>query len=116
MSTKRCASWAVGFLVAFLLGCNESPCPERPNPSPPSPSTIKKPDVRSDDPSLVSVTPKAAERLRQIIADEGLTGQPYLRLRVVPGSCQGYMHKLDLDLDVSAEDHVCESAGIRVVT
>jgi iron-sulfur cluster assembly accessory protein len=77
----------------------------------------KKPDTTPDQPPFITVTPKAAATIRQIIAEQ-LQPPPkvYLRVRVVPGGRQGFMHKVDLDTVVSAEDQVCETAGVSVVT
>ena len=63
----------------------------------------------------MTVTPKAAAMIHQHAAELPKGSKVYLRLRVVPGGCQGFMHKLDLDADVSADDHVCESGGVSVV-
>jgi iron-sulfur cluster assembly accessory protein len=47
---------------------------------------------------------------------DGQTGPVYLRLRVLPGGCTGFMHKLDLDpVTSSSTDHVCDCGGINVV-
>ena len=79
------------FVAALLLGC------------------------QGCSPPAVTVTPKAAAMVHQYAAEMPKGSKVYLRLRVVPGGCQGFMHKLDLDADVSADDHVCESAGVSVV-
>jgi iron-sulfur cluster insertion protein len=101
--------------AAFLLGCNESTNPEPSRPSLPAPSASKKPFAGQDESPLVTVTPKAAATIRQLVADQPTTEKLYLRVRVVPGGCQGFTHKLDLDPDVSSEDHVFVSAGVSVV-
>jgi iron-sulfur cluster assembly accessory protein len=65
------------------------------------------------------VTPKAAATITGLIAEQrrmGVTEEVFLRVCVVPGGCQGFTHKLDLDLEVSPEDQVSESAGVKVVT
>jgi iron-sulfur cluster assembly protein len=66
------------------------------------------------EPPVVSLTAKAAATVRAILAEQGRTGNCVLRVRVVPGGCQGFMHKLDLDPDTFPEDHLCESRGIKV--
>lgn len=99
--------------VATILGCNDGP-DAGPAKSPvPSSSAVEKSAV--DEGSLVTVTPKAAATISRLIDDQRMTGKLCLRLRVVPGGCQGFMHKLDLDPDVSHDDYTCESAGVRVV-
>jgi len=116
MKIIRCLglTWCVS-AAAVLLGCNESPN-SGPAPAPlPTATASKKPGAGSDQSPLVTVTPKAAATIRRLIADQRVPGTLYLRVRVVPGGCQGFMHKLDLDPDVSFADHVGESAGVRVV-
>jgi iron-sulfur cluster assembly protein len=106
--------WAFSLLITtFLIGCNESPDP-RPK-SPPLPSKSAGPISAVSQQLFVSVTSKAAAAIRQIVLDQGVTEKCYLRLRVVPGGCQGFMHKLDLDRQVSPEDELCHSNGITVV-
>lgn len=65
--------------------------------------------------AFVTVAPGAAAAIAEHVAEIGPAGKLCLRVRVVPGGCQGYMHKLDLDPFVSTEDCVCESAGVSVV-
>src|SRR5262249_46357729 len=67
-----------------------------------------------DELPAISLTAKAAATLHTIIANQGGIGKCVLRVRVVPGGCQGFMHKLDLDPNTSSEDHLCESRGIKV--
>jgi iron-sulfur cluster assembly protein len=81
---------------------------------PPTPAGNKA-AATADEAPLITVTPKAAATINQIIAEKGPTAKPFLRVRVIPGGCQGFLHKLDLDLDTSSADHVCESRGVRVV-
>jgi iron-sulfur cluster assembly accessory protein len=104
-----CASAAV-----VLLGCNENSNSEPRGSSPPAPTV--NPGAAPIKSPAITVTPKAAATIRQLIADQPSGSKLYLRVRVVPGGCQGFMHKLDLDPDVSGEDQVCESAGVSVVT
>jgi iron-sulfur cluster assembly accessory protein len=71
--------------------------------------------VSTGDPP-VAVTPKVVAALRQIVNGDPVTGTWYLRLRVLPGGCCGYQHKLDLDTNMpSASDHAFASGGIKVV-
>jgi iron-sulfur cluster insertion protein len=101
--------------VTMTLGCNESPDARRARSSAHSAKVMDESAAKADEVALVTVTPKAAETISRLIDDQRMTGKLCLRLRVVPGGCQGFMHKLDLDPDVSPEDFTCESAGVRVV-
>lgn len=115
MARLRSVGIAGAFVAALLLycqGCLPSDAGNSPSPvAPPSPSPVPKSDV----PPAVTVTPKAAAMIQQHTAELPKGSRLYLRVRVVPGGCQGFMHKLDLDSDVSADDHICESGGVGVV-
>ncbi|MFO0807156.1 MAG: iron-sulfur cluster assembly accessory protein [Gemmataceae bacterium] len=67
----------------------------------------------------VTITEKAAEEVKRIIADQqqaGAAEKLYLRLRVVGGGCSGFQHKLDLDPQVSPKlDDVFQIHGVDVV-
>ncbi len=68
----------------------------------------------------ISVTEKAAEKVRQIIAEQQTgTEAPeklYLRVRVVGGGCSGFQNKLDLDPQVNEKlDEVFDFHGVQVV-
>jgi iron-sulfur cluster assembly protein len=103
------------FALALLVGCSESPAGVQAKSPASAARPLEKPIVTTVQPPLVSVMPKAAARVKEIVAGQGVVETLYLRLRVVPGGCQGFMHKLDLDTVVSPEDYSCESAGVKVV-
>jgi iron-sulfur cluster assembly accessory protein len=74
------------------------------------------PEPGAGDGPAVTVSPVAAASVSRIVKEQRVTGAWYLRLRVLPGGCCGFMHKLDLDTGrPSAEDQLCESGGIKVV-
>lgn len=61
----------------------------------------------------VSVTERAAEKIKQIIASENKEGQA-LRLKVIGGGCSGLQNKLDFD-QPKPGDRVFERNGAKVV-
>ncbi len=64
----------------------------------------------------INITPRAAQEVTRIIAEQNLPEKLYLRLRVVGGGCSGYQFKLDLDPTVSEKlDVPTEIHGIPVV-
>ncbi len=71
--------------------------------------------------TTIQVSEKAAEKVKQIIADQqpanGASPEKlYLRLRVVGGGCSGFQNKLDLDPQVNEKlDDVFDFHGIQVV-
>ena len=70
-------------------------------------------------PPAITVTEKAAEEVKRIVAEQQQAGageKLYLRMRVVGGGCSGFQHKLDLDPQVNPKlDEVFHVHGIDVV-
>jgi iron-sulfur cluster assembly protein len=78
--------------------------------------------VKCDTPSAppaITVTEKAAEEVKRIIAEQQQSGAAeklYLRMRVVGGGCSGFQHKLDLDPQVNPKlDEVFHVHGVDLV-
>ena len=63
---------------------------------------------------LISLTPAAVSRFRQILAAQG-DGVQAVRLGVKSTGCSGMSYKLDLARAVEAGDEVVEADGVRVV-
>ncbi len=68
----------------------------------------------------IQVTEKAAEKVRQIVAEQqagaAAPEKLYLRVRVVGGGCSGFQNKLDLDPQVNEKlDEVFDFHGVQVV-
>jgi len=70
-------------------------------------------------PPGIIITPKAADEVRRIVAEQqaaGTSEKMYLRMRVVGGGCSGFQHKLDLDTQVNPKlDEVFAAHGVEVV-
>ena len=69
-------------------------------------------------PPAITVTEKAAEEVKRIIAEQAgaVPEKVYLRLRVVGGGCSGFQHKLDLDPQINEKlDEVFDFHGVPVV-
>ena len=70
-------------------------------------------------PPAITVTEKAAEEVKRIVAEQQQAGtgdKLYLRMRVVGGGCSGFQHKLDLDPEVNPKlDAIFEMQGVPVV-
>jgi iron-sulfur cluster assembly protein len=59
---------------------------------------------------------KVSEIIRQGQADGSLPKERlYLRVRVVAGGCQGFLHKIDLDPAVGPRDHVVSAGDVSAV-
>lgn len=63
---------------------------------------------------VVTVTEKAARKIRALAEREGRAGA-CLRLRVVAGGCSGFSYQLSFVDGPEPGDHVVETDGVRVV-
>ena len=62
----------------------------------------------------ISVTKKAAKRLKAVMASEG-KGDHYLRMSVDSGGCSGMNYKMDFDNNKESFDKIFESNGLTVI-
>lgn len=62
----------------------------------------------------VTLTPKAAEKVRSLMAQPAQQQASGLRLKVVGGGCAGLTYQLVLERDAAATDRVFESEGVRI--
>ena len=62
---------------------------------------------------MVSITDRAAEKIKQLQAAENKESQG-LRLKVVGGGCSGLQYKMDLDLQKPG-DRIFEKDGAKVL-
>jgi len=64
---------------------------------------------------LISLTPEAVEKLREILGKQDDPAGYYLRLGVKGGGCSGFSYVLQFDKDVDLKyDRTFEIEGIRV--
>jgi cysteine desulfurase len=63
--------------------------------------------------NMIQVTPKAVERIRQILAKEGVSGG--LRLAVQGGGCSGFSYQFKIETRERASDHVFGFDGVKVL-
>ena len=113
-------SLAIAAAVAVtFLARDESPNSARDLTPPQSetqkPTAVEYTAANANAPSVITVTSKAAATIKKLVADQQLNGPVYLRVRVVPGGCMGFLHKLDLDREKYSDDDLFESAGVNVV-
>src|SRR4051812_15102627 len=111
------------FVTAALLACIAGPaagCHRGAAPAAPAPNVSADSAVTATGESaiapLVTLTPEAEEAVARVVREQRVAGRWYLRVRVVPGGCTGFQHKLDLEFDPPApDDRVTESSGVSVV-
>lgn len=63
---------------------------------------------------VISLTPAAADRVRQLLATKG-EGAVGLKLDVKPSGCSGFSYQLDFAREVRAGDEVVDADGVKVV-
>jgi iron-sulfur cluster assembly protein len=68
----------------------------------------------SDTATVISVTEKAARRIRALAEREG-RAEPILRVRVVAGGCSGFSYDLGFAERPEPDDAVIEVGGVRVL-
>ena len=63
---------------------------------------------------MITLTEKAADKVKQLIAAKGGLTDPGLRVRVVAGGCSGLSYQMDLADGAKPDDRVYESHGAKV--
>ena len=63
--------------------------------------------------AMITITEKAAEKVREIATTENLEGQG-LRLRVVGGGCAGFTYDLHFEDKTTELDETSESNGVKL--
>lgn len=68
--------------------------------------------------NAVTVTEKAKEQVRKLIAEAGHGDDPsyFLRVSVVGGGCSGLSYKMDFDNTVKPSDQVFDNGDMKIVT
>jgi len=66
------------------------------------------------DPQVVTMTARAADKLKEVIAKQGRTDLA-LRVYVTPGGCSGFSYGMTFAEGVEEGDAVVETDGVKVV-
>lgn len=62
----------------------------------------------------ITLTEKAATKVRDLIQRDGAPEGAGLRVRVVGGGCSGMSYQLTIEREARADDKVFESQGVRI--
>jgi iron-sulfur cluster assembly accessory protein len=65
--------------------------------------------------ALVSLTPTAASKIRELMAEEPDGGELVLRVAIQGGGCSGFQYGLGFDTAPAEGDEILEQEGVRVV-
>lgn len=68
----------------------------------------------TDTPSAITLTDKAADKIRELLSGEQDSGEQALRVAVRGGGCSGFQYALAFD-KAKDDDHVFEDRGVSVV-
>jgi iron-sulfur cluster assembly protein len=63
---------------------------------------------------MIHVTEKAARKIRELVAKQGVSARGGLRLGVQGGGCSGLTYAMRLDAEARDRDKVIEEYGARV--
>lgn len=65
---------------------------------------------------MLFVSEKAADRIRQLISEEGKPAESFVRVTVQGGGCSGLSYKMEFDHLLKPEDQQFEDKGVKLVT
>ncbi len=64
---------------------------------------------------MLTITPKTADKAKEIFRDKGLEGQAALRVFVAGGGCSGYQYGMAIARQPDKEDLLVEHDGVKLV-
>lgn len=67
------------------------------------------------DTGNISVTQRAAEKIKSLVSEGSLTEKHFLRVSVKGGGCSGLSYNLDFDDELKQGDQVFENEGVKVI-
>jgi iron-sulfur cluster assembly protein len=70
--------------------------------------------TQTEGAALVSITPRAAARARELLVAKGLP-EGALRVFIAGGGCSGYQYGMALAHEPEADDSVIETEGLRIL-
>ncbi len=65
---------------------------------------------------MIYISDKAKERVAQLMQEEHLGADYFVRVGVVGGGCSGLSYKLDFDNEQQPGDQAFEDKGVKLVT
>jgi len=71
--------------------------------------------VERPDTTLVSLTPTAAEKIRELMAEDPDGETSVLRVAIQGGGCSGFQYGLGFDTGVAEGDHELQLEGVHIV-
>lgn len=65
---------------------------------------------------MLFVSDKAKEKIEQIMHEQGLDANSFVRVSVLGGGCSGLSYKMDFDTRLNPDDQEFEDKGVKLVT
>lgn len=65
---------------------------------------------------MIYISDAALKRVLEILEEEKLGADSFVRISVIGGGCSGLSYKLDFDNELQANDQIFEDKGIKLVT
>src|ERR1700722_7608486 len=65
---------------------------------------------------MLFVSDKAKEKIEQIMQEQHLDANSFVRVSVLGGGCSGLSYKMDFDTKLNPDDQQFEDKGIKLVT
>lgn len=65
---------------------------------------------------MVFVHDTAKQKITELMSQEGLTGEHFVRVSVTSGGCSGLTYNMEFDDESKPNDQVFEDNGVKVVT
>lgn len=65
---------------------------------------------------MITISDKALGKVHELMSQESLGEDYFVRVSVVGGGCSGLSYKMDFDNENQANDQVFEDKGIKIVT
>jgi iron-sulfur cluster assembly accessory protein len=78
-------------------------------------ATIERDKVLNDDATILTLTPTAASKILELMAEEPEGDVTVLRVAIQGGGCSGFQYGLGFDRDAVEGDLESEQYGVRVV-
>lgn len=65
---------------------------------------------------MLFVSESAAAKIKQIMADDKMAENAFVRVSVKGGGCSGLSYDMSFDTDLKPDDQVFEDKGVKLVT
>jgi len=65
---------------------------------------------------MLFVSDKAKAKIEEIMQEQHMTGEHFVRVSVLGGGCSGLSYKMDFDNKLNPDDQEFEDKGVKMVT